>query len=107
VKLQKSITLANIIMTEFEQEIVKPLINSGLIRFYKRYVDDTLILIGPSDAQLIQTILLSLILSILTYNLPLMNSATMTSISLTSTSIPLELLSIESPCTHTGQYSHI
>ena len=48
-------TLANIIMTEFEQEIVKPLINSGLIRFYKRYVDDTLILMKPSDVQLILT----------------------------------------------------
>ena len=48
-------TLANIIMTEFEQEIVKSLINSGLIRFYKRYVDDTLILMGPSDIQLILT----------------------------------------------------
>ena len=46
-------TLANIIMTEFEQEIVKPLINSGLIRFYKRYVDDILILMRPSDVQLI------------------------------------------------------
>ena len=42
-------------MTEFEQEIVKPLINSGLIRFYKRYVDDTLILMRPSDVQLILT----------------------------------------------------
>ena len=48
-------TLANIIMTEFEQEIVKPLINSGLIRFYKRYVDDTLIFMRPSDVQLILT----------------------------------------------------
>ena len=47
--------VSNIIMTEFEQEIVKPLINSGLIRFYKRYVDDTLILMKPSDVQLILT----------------------------------------------------
>ena len=35
-------TLANIIMTEFEDIIIKPLINSGTIKFYKRYVDDTL-----------------------------------------------------------------
>jgi hypothetical protein len=40
-------TLANIIMTEFETVIIKPLINSGIIVFYKRYVDDTLVLRSP------------------------------------------------------------
>ena len=44
-------TLANIIMTEFETVIVKPLINSGKIVFYKRYVDDTLVLTKPSDIE--------------------------------------------------------
>ena len=42
-------TLANIIMTEFETVIIKPLINSGIIVFYKRNVDDTLVLAKPSD----------------------------------------------------------
>ena len=42
-------TLANIIMTEFEDIIIKPPINSGTIKFDKRYVDDTLILTKPSD----------------------------------------------------------
>ena len=42
-------TLANIIMTEFETVIIKPLINSGIIVFYKRYVDDTLVLAKPTD----------------------------------------------------------
>ena len=37
--------LANIIMTEFEHEIINNLINQGLIAFYCRYVDDTLLLI--------------------------------------------------------------
>ena len=37
--------LANIIMTEFENEIINNLINQGLIAFYCRYVDDTLLLI--------------------------------------------------------------
>ena len=37
--------LANIIMTEFEHGIVKKLIDQGLIAFYCRYVDDTLLLI--------------------------------------------------------------
>ena len=41
--------LANIILTEFERVIVSDLINDGVIKFYKRYVDDTLVLIKPSD----------------------------------------------------------
>ena len=43
-------TLANI-MTEFETVIVKPLINSSKIVFYKRYVDDTLVLAKPSNIE--------------------------------------------------------
>jgi hypothetical protein len=42
-------TLANIIMTEFEVLIIKPLINSSTIKLYKRYVDDTLIRTKTSD----------------------------------------------------------
>jgi hypothetical protein len=102
-------TLANIIMTVFEQEVVKPLINSGLIRFYKRFVDDTLILMRPSDVQLLLTKFNSFHPN-LQFESPLTNSATMASISLTSTSILLELLSIESPLilvnTPTYQASH-
>ena len=41
--------LANIILTEFEKTIVSNLIKSGTIKFYRRYVDDTLALIKPSD----------------------------------------------------------
>ena len=40
--------LANIILTEFKRVIVSDLINEGVIKFYKCYVDDTL-LIKPSD----------------------------------------------------------
>ena len=36
--------LANIILSEFEKLIVSDLIKSGVIRFYRRYVDDTLVL---------------------------------------------------------------
>ena len=39
--------LANIVMTELEKRIIKPLIDDGIIRFYCRYVDDTLVLIKP------------------------------------------------------------
>ena len=41
--------LTNIILTEFEKRIVSDLINSGIIKFYHRYVDDTLILLKLSD----------------------------------------------------------
>ena len=37
--------LANIIFTEFEKQIVEDLIQAGTIQFYRRYVDDTLVLI--------------------------------------------------------------
>ena len=42
-------TRANIIMTEFENFIIKPLINNGTIVLYKRYVDDTIVLAKPCD----------------------------------------------------------
>ena len=41
--------LANIILTEFERLMVCELIADCTIKFYKRYVDDTLVLIKPSD----------------------------------------------------------
>ena len=41
--------LANIILTEFEIVIVDDLINTGIIAFYRHYVDDTLVLIKPKD----------------------------------------------------------
>ena len=37
--------LANIIMTELEKLVLPKLIESGIIQFYIRYVDDTLVLI--------------------------------------------------------------
>ena len=42
-------TLANILMTALEDEIVRPLINDGTIKFYTRYVDDILVLTKPKD----------------------------------------------------------
>ena len=43
--------LANIILTELEKVIVQPLIDSGMLKFYIRYVDDTLVLMKRSDLQ--------------------------------------------------------
>ena len=41
--------LANIIMTELENIVIKPLIDDGTIKFYGRYVDDTLVVVKPAD----------------------------------------------------------
>ena len=41
--------LANIIMTELEKVVVDRLMQSGRIKFYARYVDDTLLLVKPED----------------------------------------------------------
>ena len=41
--------LANIILTELEKTVVSDLIRCDTIKFYKRYVDDTLLLIKHSD----------------------------------------------------------
>ena len=46
-------TLANIIMTEFENVIIKPTITTGIIAFYKRYVDDTIVLAKSCDLDII------------------------------------------------------
>ena len=61
--------LANIILTEFEQIIINPALTScGIIKFYCRYVDDTLLLIKHDDIDMllhiIQTMLLWLEISI-------------------------------------------
>jgi len=46
--------LANVIMTELEKKVVKPLIDDGTIRFYTRFVDDTLLLVKDEDIDLLK-----------------------------------------------------
>ena len=41
--------IANIFMTELEKFILDELINDNIVKFYIRYVDDTLLLIKPED----------------------------------------------------------
>ena len=43
--------LANTVMTELEETIVKKFIDSGIIRFYCRYVDGTLHLIKSENVK--------------------------------------------------------
>ena len=44
-------TIANIIMTELEKEILPKLIETGIIKSYIRYVDDTLVMIKNEDIE--------------------------------------------------------
>ena len=44
--------LANVLMTEFEKEVVQELVSNGTLPFYIRYVDDTLVLIKPENIDL-------------------------------------------------------
>ena len=41
--------LANIFMTELEKSVIQKCMHEGVIKFYARYVDDTLVLIKPED----------------------------------------------------------
>ena len=41
--------LANIIMTELEEKIIKTFVDDDTIKFYGRYLDDTLLVIKPKD----------------------------------------------------------
>ena len=41
--------LANIIMTELDDVIIKPLVADGTIKFYSSLVDDTLLAIKPEN----------------------------------------------------------
>ena len=45
--------VANILMTEFENIVIKKFVDDGTIKFYGRYVDDTLILMKPTDIKLV------------------------------------------------------
>ena len=46
-------TLVNILITELEDDIIRPLITSDKLKFYVRYVDDSLVLAKPEDIPLI------------------------------------------------------
>ena len=46
--------LANIIMTTLESTIIKNMFDTGKIKFYSLYADDTLLLIKPDNTQFVQ-----------------------------------------------------
>ena len=49
--------LANIIMTELEEKVFKKFVDDGTIKFYGRYVDDTLLVMKPKDIGSIHQVL--------------------------------------------------
>ena len=49
--------LANVIMTDLEEKVIKPLIDDNTIKFYARHVDDTLFVIKREDVRRIQNLL--------------------------------------------------
>ena len=44
-------------MTDLEENVIKPLINDNTIKFYARYIDDTLFVIKRKDVPRIQNLL--------------------------------------------------
>ena len=42
---------ANIIMTELEDVVIKPLIANGTVKFHTRFIDDTLLVIKPENVK--------------------------------------------------------
>ena len=47
--------LANIIMAELEDKVVRELLNDGTLKFYTRFVDDTLLLMKKEDVERVKT----------------------------------------------------
>jgi hypothetical protein len=97
-------TLADIIMTELENIVIQPLLTSGTLKFYARYVDDTLVLSKPSDIPLILLKLnsfdaqIQFTHEIFTNN----NDVHFLNIIITPTRAPVRRKS-----THIGQYDHL
>ena len=49
--------LANIIVTELEDVIIKPLVGDGTIKFSSRFVDDTLLVVKPKNVSQVHNVL--------------------------------------------------
>ena len=49
--------LANIIVTELEDVIIKPLVGDGTIKFSSRFVDDTLFVVKPKNVSQVHNVL--------------------------------------------------
>ena len=94
--------LANIIRTEFEKEVVSKLVKSGITKFYRRYLDDTLALIKPCDNPL-----MLFKFNNLNKNLKFtVNSFSDGNIHFPDLKISDDDIDVHRKDTHTGQYNH-
>ena len=88
-------------MTELEKVIVDDLVRSGIVKFYRRYVYDTLVLIKPSDIPFVlNSIALTKILSSLS---TLFRMARCIFLDLEITDSGIDVFRKH---THTSQYTH-
>ena len=53
--------MANVIMTELQRVVVKDLFNKGYLKFYIRYLDNTLVLMKKSDVPIVYKHLMAFI----------------------------------------------
>ena len=51
------LVMVNIIMTELEKKVIKPLLKDVTIKFYCRYVDDTSLVVKPQSVSRIHELL--------------------------------------------------
>ena len=94
--------LANIILTELEKVIVDELVRSGTVKFYRRYVDDTLVLIKPSDIPFVLNKLNSFDKN-LKFTVDTFQDGTVHFLDLEITDSGIDVFRKH---THTGQYTH-
>ena len=94
--------LANIILTELEKVIVDELVRSGTVKFYRRYVDDTLVLIKPSDIPFVLNKLNSFDKN-LKFTVDTFQDGTVHFLNLEITDSGIDVFRKH---THTGQYTH-
>ena len=94
--------LANIILTEFENVVVSDLLQSSILKFYRRYVDDILVLVKPTD---IPTVLNKF--NAFDKNLnPTVENFKDGSVQFLDLNVTDKGIAIFRKDTHTGQYTH-
>ena len=94
--------LPNIILTELENTMIKNLFDTGKIKFYCRYVDDTLLLMKPEDMQLVKNLFNSFHKN-LRFTVDLFDNEVP---HLLDIKMSAQGLTIYRKNTHTGQYVH-
>ena len=96
-------TLANILMTALEDDIIRPLVSSDTLKFYVRYVDDTLVLAKPENISLILEVLNSFHPQI---QFTFEEFVDHNNVHFLDIKLDPQGITVYRKSTHTGQYSH-